>query len=163
MADEIVPARDEDGRAIEQATLIRFYVMHVVFLPAALGVLFAYHMWRVRKDGGLARADRDEVLQTPRTTAPSPTKTYTLLGVARGTAPAVTVRFTGERRAFWGLLVRGAVFLALTLGIYRFWLATDIRRFLWSNTEVAGDSLEAALRLARDSDLVRRSGLYGLR
>src|SRR6516165_10080874 len=26
------------GRAIEQATLIRFYVLHIVFLPAALGV-----------------------------------------------------------------------------------------------------------------------------
>jgi quinol-cytochrome oxidoreductase complex cytochrome b subunit len=80
------------GRTIEQATLIRFYVLHIVFLPAGLGVLFAYHMWRVRKDGGLARADRDEVLQTPQTTAPNPSKTYTLLGVARGTAPAVTVR-----------------------------------------------------------------------
>jgi uncharacterized membrane protein YjgN (DUF898 family) len=57
-------------------------------------------------------------------------------------APATTVRFVGDRRAFWGLLLRGAVFLALTLGIYRFWLATDIRRFLWSNTEIAGDSLE---------------------
>jgi uncharacterized membrane protein YjgN (DUF898 family) len=30
----------------------------------------------------------------------------------------------------------------LTLGIYRFWLNTDIRRFLWGNTEVAGDGLE---------------------
>ena len=30
----------------------------------------------------------------------------------------------------------------MTLGIYRFWLATDVRRFLWSNTEVAGDGLE---------------------
>ena len=38
--------------------------------------------------------------------------------------------------------MRGAVLLAFTLGIYRFWLATDIRRFLWSNTEIAGDSLE---------------------
>ena len=47
------------GRTIEQATLIRFYVLHVVILPLALGVLFAYHMWRVRKDGGLARADHD--------------------------------------------------------------------------------------------------------
>jgi len=26
--------------------------------------------------------------------------------------------------------------------IYRFWLATDVRRFLWSNTEIAGDTLE---------------------
>ena len=57
-------------------------------------------------------------------------------------APAASVRFVGERRAFWRLVARGAVFLALTLGIYRFWLATDIRRFLWSNTEIEGDSLE---------------------
>ena len=37
-------------------------------------------------------------------------------------------------------VIRGAVLLAATLGIYRFWLATDIRRFLWSNTEIAGES-----------------------
>ena len=80
------------GRAIEQATLIRFYVLHIVFLPAALGVLFGYHMWRVRKDGGLARADREEITDVLRPVPVTPTKTYTLLGVARGTAPAVTVR-----------------------------------------------------------------------
>jgi quinol-cytochrome oxidoreductase complex cytochrome b subunit len=79
------------GRTIDQATLIRFYVMHVVLLPGLLGVLFAYHMWRVRKDGGLARADREEVGETRRAVAPTPTKTYTLLGVARGTSPAVRV------------------------------------------------------------------------
>src|SRR5262249_35120581 len=33
-------------------------------------------------------------------------------------------------------------YLLVTLGIYRFWLVTDTRRFLWSNTEVAGDGLE---------------------
>ena len=80
------------GRTIEQATLIRFYVLHVVFLPGIVGVLFGYHMWRVRKDGGLARADREDIAEVPRAVAPTPTKTYTLLGVARGTAPAVTVR-----------------------------------------------------------------------
>ena len=32
--------------------------------------------------------------------------------------------------------------LLVTLGIYRFWLATDVRRFLWNNTEIAGDNLE---------------------
>jgi cytochrome b-561 len=80
------------GRAIEQATLIRFYVLHIVFLPGALGVLFAYHMWRVRKDGGLASADREELAAVAREVAPSRTKTYTLLGVARGTSPAVTAR-----------------------------------------------------------------------
>src|SRR5512139_3034913 len=54
------------GRTIEQATLIRFYVLHCIFLPGGLGLLFAYHMWRVRKDGGLARADRETVLEAPR-------------------------------------------------------------------------------------------------
>ena len=51
-------------------------------------------------------------------------------------------RFTGVEGAFWRLLIRGAVLLLVSLGIYRFWLATDIRRFLWSNTEIAGDGLE---------------------
>jgi cytochrome b-561 len=77
------------GREIEQATLIRFYVLHCIMLPGALGVLFAYHMWRVRKDGGLANGDRAAMQPAPRPEAPVPTKTYTLLGVARGTTPNV--------------------------------------------------------------------------
>jgi quinol-cytochrome oxidoreductase complex cytochrome b subunit len=80
------------GREIEQATLIRFYVLHIIFLPGALVALFGYHMWRVRKDGGLARADREEILDTARPVSPSSTKTYTLLGVTTGTAPTVTAR-----------------------------------------------------------------------
>src|SRR3954466_10371422 len=51
-------------------------------------------------------------------------------------------RFLGDERKFWRLLVRGAALLFVTLGIYRFWLATDVRRFLWSNTEIASDGLE---------------------
>jgi uncharacterized membrane protein YjgN (DUF898 family) len=51
-------------------------------------------------------------------------------------------RFRGPERAFWRLLIRGAALLFVTLGIYRFWLSTDVRRFLWSNTEIAGDGLE---------------------
>src|SRR5437588_2215674 len=56
--------------------------------------------------------------------------------------PENDARFTGNEGAFWRLLIRGAVLLLLTLGIYRFWLATDVRRFLWSNTEIAADGLE---------------------
>jgi len=78
------------GRTIEQATLIRFYVLHCIFLPGGLGLLFAYHMWRIRKDGGLAKADQEALLAAPRAEAPVATKTYTLLGVARGTSPHVT-------------------------------------------------------------------------
>jgi quinol-cytochrome oxidoreductase complex cytochrome b subunit len=77
------------GRTIEQPTLIRFYALHIVILPGALGGLFVYHMWRVRKDGGLARADREALLHEKVEEPKAPTKTYTLLGVARGTAPAI--------------------------------------------------------------------------
>ena len=57
-------------------------------------------------------------------------------------APPNGARFFGSEKAFWRLLTRGAVLLLVTLGIYRFWLATDVRRYLWNNTEVAGDMLE---------------------
>ena len=79
------------GRAIDQPTLTRFETLHVIVLPAVLGVLFAYHMWRIRKDGGLASADRAALLPAK---APVPgeagrTKTYTLLGLARGQGPLI--------------------------------------------------------------------------
>src|SRR5215471_5764867 len=53
-----------------------------------------------------------------------------------------TARFVGTEGAYWRLMGRGALLLLCTLGIYRFWLATDQRRFLWANTEIAGDALE---------------------
>lgn len=77
------------GRTIEQPTLIRFYVLHVLFLPGGVAGLFLYHMWRIRKDGGLARADGAAMLENPAEVTPSKTKTYTLLGVARGTSPVI--------------------------------------------------------------------------
>jgi uncharacterized membrane protein YjgN (DUF898 family) len=52
------------------------------------------------------------------------------------------VRFLGSEGAYWRLRLKGAALVVVTLGIYRFWLATDVRRFLWSNTEIAGDTLE---------------------
>jgi cytochrome b-561 len=50
------------GRDIGQAALMRFYLLHIVVLPIAVAVLFGYHMWRIRKDGGLARPS--EALET---------------------------------------------------------------------------------------------------
>ena len=67
--------------------------------------------------------------------------TMTSLDVG-GIAASGGVRFLGQRRSYWRLLIRGAALLMVTLGIYRFWLATDVRRFLWSNTEIAGEALE---------------------
>ena len=61
---------------------------------------------------------------------------------AQRTAAGGDLRFLGDVGAYWRLLIRGAALLMVTLGIYRFWLATDIRRFLWANTEIAGETLE---------------------
>ena len=52
------------------------------------------------------------------------------------------VAFTGKRRDFFELVKRGAGLELVTLGFYRFWLLTDIRRHLWSNTLVDGDAAE---------------------
>ena len=43
------------GREVGQAALIRFYTLHVAFLPGLMLGLVVLHAWRVRKDGGLAR------------------------------------------------------------------------------------------------------------
>jgi uncharacterized membrane protein YjgN (DUF898 family) len=55
---------------------------------------------------------------------------------------ASPVAFTGVRGDFRRLVVRGAMLELLTLGFYRFWLATDMRRHLWSHTSVGGDAPE---------------------
>jgi len=55
---------------------------------------------------------------------------------------AGAVQFLGSERAYWRLRIKGAALLLLTLGLYRFWFATDVRRFLWSNTEIGGETLE---------------------
>ena len=76
------------GNHIDQNTLLRFYVLHCFFLPVFVLLLFAWHMWRIRKDGGYACVDALALGQTKeRTTIKS--KTYSLLGIARGRAVRV--------------------------------------------------------------------------
>jgi quinol-cytochrome oxidoreductase complex cytochrome b subunit len=42
------------GRLIGPATLLRFYVLHCIFVPLVAAVLMIVHFWRVRKDGGIS-------------------------------------------------------------------------------------------------------------
>jgi uncharacterized membrane protein YjgN (DUF898 family) len=56
--------------------------------------------------------------------------------------PPMPVAFSGDRAEFFHLVKRGAGLELVTLGFYRFWLATDIRRHLWANTEIDGDAAE---------------------
>jgi uncharacterized membrane protein YjgN (DUF898 family) len=61
---------------------------------------------------------------------------------ARSRLPRGPIQFLGFDKDYWWLWIRGSALLALTLGIYRFWLTTDTRRFLWSTTEMLGEPLE---------------------
>jgi uncharacterized membrane protein YjgN (DUF898 family) len=50
--------------------------------------------------------------------------------------------FSGKRADFVRLVIRGALLELVTVGFYRFWLATDMRRHLWSGTSINGDAAE---------------------
>lgn len=56
--------------------------------------------------------------------------------------PPMPIAFTGNRKEFFRLVARGAGLELVTVGFYRFWLTTDIRRHLWSNTQIDGDAPE---------------------
>lgn len=87
------------GTTIEQATLIRFYVLHVFFLPLGVLFLFGYHMWRVRKDGGLAAVDREDRLAAIAPTIPVKSKTYSLLGITNGSSVHVQTKGVEDEQA----------------------------------------------------------------
>ena len=53
-----------------------------------------------------------------------------------------SVSFSGKRGDFRALVTRGALLELVTVGFYRFWLTTDIRRHLWSDTAVDDDAFE---------------------
>lgn len=54
---------------------------------------------------------------------------------------ASPIRFAG-RRGFIRLLMKNAALSVLTLGLYRFWARTAVRRFLWNNIAIADEPLE---------------------
>jgi quinol-cytochrome oxidoreductase complex cytochrome b subunit len=51
------------GPDVGGSALLRFYVLHIYFLPALMVLLICIHIWRVRKDG-FAVADREEAKAT---------------------------------------------------------------------------------------------------
>ncbi len=52
------------GTDVAQASLTRFYLLHVVLLPILFIILMALHFWRIRKKGGLSLpVDADQWVQ----------------------------------------------------------------------------------------------------
>jgi quinol-cytochrome oxidoreductase complex cytochrome b subunit len=116
------------GHVVGESALIRFYVLHVIVLPLAAVMLIAVHLWRVRKDGGLARPDEPQATQEELTPAQLPlTKTYGLMELARGTTPAVGINpedevFTWPHLVFREILLFMAT-VAVLLVLAIFWNA----------------------------------------
>lgn len=116
------------GTEVGQSALLRFYVLHVMVLPLITGFLIAVHLWRVRKDGGLARPDEPELSQQEMAAGDVPrTKTYGLMELAKGTTPQVGVRpeeevFTVPHLVFREVLLFMLTFSAVLL-LAIFWNA----------------------------------------
>ncbi|WP_342151604.1 YjgN family protein [Methylorubrum sp. SB2] len=53
-----------------------------------------------------------------------------------------TVAFEPGAKGLTGLVVKGLLLTAITFTIYRFWYVTELRRFLWSRTLIAGSPAE---------------------
>lgn len=47
------------GKEVGQEALIRFYTLHIALLPTVMVLMVSIHIWRVRKDGGLAVNDSE--------------------------------------------------------------------------------------------------------
>ncbi|MFQ5912460.1 MAG: cytochrome b N-terminal domain-containing protein [Nitrospinota bacterium] len=98
------------GDTVGQNALIRFYVAHVVVLPAVMVLLLGVHFWRIRKDGGLSRPleGRTPGVLSAQEGAPSafsPQKTYLLVELAKGKTPMVDSQAPEEEVQSWPHLV----------------------------------------------------------
>ena len=56
VGDDIAQLLLGDHR-VGEAALLRFYVLHCVVLPVALGMFLVFHLYRVRRDGGLVTSE----------------------------------------------------------------------------------------------------------
>ncbi len=104
------------GNMVDQPALLRFYVLHVVVLPVAAIFLIAVHLYRVRKDGGLARPDEDEI-EVVEGAAPPTGKSYGLMALTSTTSPHVGKDPHEEVFSWPHLLMREVLLFAGTFGL----------------------------------------------
>ncbi|GAB6052092.1 YjgN family protein [Magnetospira thiophila] len=50
--------------------------------------------------------------------------------------------FTGRRAPLFGLLLKNTLLTLITVGIYRFWAKTHLRRYFWNHLRLGDDHLE---------------------
>ena len=126
------------GHEIGQNTLIRFYVLHCFFLPALLTLLVAWHMWRIRKDGGLACVDRVALDEKAASAPPVRSKTYSLLGITSGRTVHVETTLVNEE-AHQATALPTLVWSILTVSLLTFAATSALAVWLGSPLEEAAN------------------------
>jgi quinol-cytochrome oxidoreductase complex cytochrome b subunit len=112
------------GHTLGTQALLRFYVLHVAVLPGLAAALVMVHLWRIRKDGGLAPSPFQPEESSPpaweRPIPSSPEKTYGLMGIVTG-KPAFEVLVPEEEEAVfsypYAFLREGIAFLATSAAV----------------------------------------------
>ena len=116
------------GDEVGQGALTRFYLLHVMILPAAAFALIGVHFWRIRKDGGLSRPPDASKPGDPGVTGKSAfatNKTYGLMAVVKGKTAAVDKGPEGTvasfPHAFRAELAAAMCFIAFTCILSFLW------------------------------------------
>lgn len=110
---------------VGQESLTRFYLLHIMVLPILMVIFVAVHIWRIRKDGGLAHPQNisaaaektvGEIAPLAISSSSAPSKTYGLMCVVKDSSPCVGQN-PDETVASWPYLLRAEllVFMVTTL------------------------------------------------
>lgn len=122
------------GDTVGQEALIRFYVLHVMVLPAVLITFLSVHIWRIRKDGGLSNPSEntgaDVAIETQELSSEGsekssgkglPVKTFGLMELVKGKKPTVGVREDDMEFTWPSLLIRELIVFVLVMAVLILW------------------------------------------
>jgi quinol-cytochrome oxidoreductase complex cytochrome b subunit len=101
------------GHMIGPMTLLRFYVLHCVMLPAAMLFLISLHVWRVRKDGLSGGKVESTVVEEVGGVFPASAKTYGLMSMSRRPRASVEARDPYDEVFAWPHLLYRELLVAL--------------------------------------------------
>src|SRR5512136_1491792 len=105
------------GHVIGPMTLLRFYVLHCVFLPLAVAVLISVHLWRVRKDGLSGAPEAAAPAEETDGVFPASTRTWGLMALTRRPTASVEARDPEDEVFAWPHLLYREVLVALAVVI----------------------------------------------
>ncbi|HTM26876.1 MAG TPA: cytochrome b N-terminal domain-containing protein [Vicinamibacterales bacterium] len=103
------------GHMIGPMTLLRFYVLHCVILPAAMLMLISLHVWRVRKDGLSGALAQTGAVEEVAGVFPPSSKTYGLMSLSRRPRASVESRDPNDEVFAWPHLLYRELLVALAV------------------------------------------------